>query len=325
MAEVVVEHAGEAAPSNGGLFGEVHGVFGFIGKYWWVFLIILFLIFIVVAACYLVWYLNKKKLREDEMYLLYERTVDACRINSQRGWISKAYRWWWIPVIGTPVAAIFGLCYLYIFLGEHWWVFWTWVVFAYLCVLPLVFVLYKDKSMKIINAEQQVVGYYRGHVKRMDGFIYLWTKVGKKWVFLDDKIILKLPENVRTLKTVMHTDEATGAKSSKAEFDYIEIEAYSFNIRNNYIFIPMVAMVAEDSYFYVPTLIDEKGKILDLRQKIQDSYHLQSGIQHVETLYSNLSRVTNQAVDSSVIMSAVKKTPQKQRDVDTDGNDANTQ
>lgn len=314
MAEVVVEQGAEAQGSTGGAFGDVQGIFNWIGQYWWVILIVFLILVGIGLLIYFIYIWDRNQKRKDPMYVHWERTVEACGLNGRKDWIKKKRRWW-MMVFGLFTSPIFGLAYLYIFLGEHWLLFWTWVVLGIIMWLPIAFFWYKDISMRIINVDKVTVGWYRGHCKRQDGFVYVLISVGKKWVIFDDTLVMRLPADVLTFKTVAKKNKE-GDVENKLKFDKIEIDSYNWNERDNYIFIPMTTLVKEASYFYDPTLI-EGGKIIDLRQKTAMSYHLITQVQMAEQTYSQLGKVTNNAVDSNVGVVAEKKKPEKQRDVNT--------
>lgn len=319
MAEVVVEQGGEQA-SSGSVFGSVQGIFSWLGQHWFLILLFLILIAAIVVGIYLVLWYNKKKRREDPMYVIFENYWEAAEINNKPEWITKRRRWWMI-VFGAPTSIIFALIYLYMFLGESWTLLFVWAGVGIIIWLIPIWFWYKDVSMRIINVDNRTIGYYRGHARPMDGFLYMLVKTGFKWILFEKKILLKIPENVLTLKTVKVKDKTTGEKENAWKFDKVEIESYVWNERDNYIFIPMTTYYKEASWFYDVTLVEGK-KIIDLRQKIANSYHLITQIQSNEQLYSHLGKVVNNAVDSNAAVTAQKKMPERERDVST-RNDSN--
>lgn len=315
MAEVVVEQGGSQASSGGNVFSDISDIGQWIGKYWWVILIVLIVLAGVAFLIYYLYLWDKKEKRKDPMYVHWENTLEACALNARKNWIKKKKRWW-LLVFGFFTAPIFALCYLFLWKGEHWLIFWVWVVVGFTLWIPIAILAYKEFSMRFINVDQVTVGYYRGACKRMDGFVYVLLKVGRKWVVMEDNILVRIPENVLTIKTVKEKSDDTGELENSSKWDKIELESTVWNERDNYIFVPMTSLVREATYFYDVTLVQE-GKILDLRQKIANSYHLTTQIQVAEQIYSQLGKVTNNAVDSNVGVVARKKEPEKQRDVNT--------
>ncbi len=312
MAEVVVEQGGQAASSGGGTFGGFSETIKWFISYWWVWVLIIVVCVGIAVVIYVIFYFMKEERRKDQMYVFYERTLEACELNKKRSWIKKEKRWWFL-LLGIPTGIIFGLSYLYLILGEHWFFFWTWVVMGFVVWLPFVFLMYKDKSMRVVNVDNHTVGYYRGHCLRMDGFFYILLKVGRKYVVMEDILCCKFPYHVLTTKTVKRKDK-DGNVTTILSKDMIEIDKYVWNERDNYIHVPMTDLVKEDSFFYMPTLVDESRLPMDLRQKIAGAFHFATGIQMAEQSYSQLGRVTNVAVDTNPHVVMKKKEPEKERD-----------
>lgn len=317
MAEVVTEHAGQQTASSGGIFSDVNGTFNWLLQYWWIILFIIILLIFVAVGIYLIftWFRDEK--RKDQMYVYWERTVEACEISKRGDWIKKKRRWWML-LLGLPLGGLFGLGYLYILLGEHWIFFFAWIGIGFLVWVPFVIWWYKDKSMRVVNVDNMTVGYYRGHCTRQDGYIYLLLTVGKKWLILDDVLCCRFPSYVLTTKTIRRKDNEGIARDVIVK-DIFQIDKYVWNERDNYIRVPMTTLVKEDTYFYTPTLLDEKNIPIDFRQKLAGSMHFMTTVAETEKLYSNLGKVTNNAVDSNPRVVEKKKEPDKERDSNTKG------
>jgi hypothetical protein len=313
MAEVVVEQSSQTQ-SSGGITSGLTGIFDWFARYWWVILIVILLIGAIVLVIWLVYKWGLEKKRKDPMFVFYEQCIDACKLNMRKDFIVKKRKWWFF-LLGFFSSPLLGLMYLFMFRGESFVLLFVWIVIGFLMWLPFAFFFYKDLSMRIINVDMQTRGRYRGHARRMDGFIYMIVCVGKKWIFLDDNLLLKLPEHVLTMKTKVTKTKDGDIKKSELQWDKIVIDKYNWNERDNYIFIPFTSLVREDTYYYYPTFI-EGTKIVDLRQKIAMSYHLMTQISMAEQSYSHLGKVTNEAVDANVGVTAQKKMPEKQRDVE---------
>ena len=311
-----MEQAGE---QSGSLMSGFDGVYAFFAQYWWVILIIIILVGGAALIIYLVYRAGLEQKRKDPNFLYYEQAVDACKLNGRADWVHKKRRWkmfFW----GLLTAPLFALVYLVIFHGGSYIILTVWIVVGFLMWFPIAWFFYKDFSLRIVNADMHTRGFYRGHARRQDGFLYIAMKVGKRWLILDDILMLRFPENVLTMKTVEKTDKA-GNKTKKLAWDKIDLQRYViFNESGEYIFIPFTSIVKEGTYYYEPTMIQLKGnRIIDIRQKIAGSYHLMTQIQMAEQTYGHLGKVTNNAVDANVEVTARKKNPEKQRDVKGDG------
>lgn len=315
MAEVVVQQGANAAPPGSSVSGDVNGIIGWFAHYWWV---ILLFVVLIVGAIVIIWFVYQwglKNKRKDPMYVQYENTLDACKLNGNRLWIIKKRRWK-LLFFSLITAPLFSLTYLLVIRGEHWIILFLCAFFGIIIWFFPAWFWYKDWSMRVINVDKVTCGFYRGHAKRQDGFIYLLMKVGKKWLVLDNIIVVRIPENVLTMKTVLKKNK-DGETRKEEQWDRIQINSFVSNENGWYIFIPYTSLVKEATYFYDVTLIDDSGKILDERQRIAKSYHLITQIQMAEQEYSHLGKVTNNAVDSNVGVVAEKKKPEKQRDVNT--------
>jgi hypothetical protein len=322
MAEVVVQQGAQGqAQSSSGVSGDVQGLFSWIGHYWW--LILLFIIFVVVVVIiiYLIIMWAKAQKRKDIMYLQYERAVEACKINGRKDYVVKIRRWKLI-LWGLVTAPLFTLVYLVLLAGEHWLMAICIFVGGFLMWLPFAWFFYKEHSMRVVNCDKVTQGYYRGHARKMDGYIYFAMKIGRKWLILDDIIIFRVPENVRSIRLNTVYDKGTKEKKTVKEWDFIELKDIIVENENGwYIFIPFTTVYKDSTYFYDLTLLDKHGSTLDLRQKIAGSYHLLTQIEMAEREYSHLGQVTDQAVNTNVGVTANKKLPEHERDVKSN-NDA---
>lgn len=321
MAEVVVQQGAQAQQSSGGITSGITGIFDWFASYWWVILIVILLVVAVIVVIWLVYKWGLEKKRKDPMFVYYEQCVDACKLNMEKHWIFKKRRWWML-LLGIFTSPLLGVMYLFMFQGEKWILFFVWLVVGFLLWLPIAYFWYTDFSMRIVNVDMKTRGRYRGHARRMDGYIYMLLCVGRKWLVLDDNIIVRIPENVLTMKTRETKNKLGETTKKELAWDSIKIDKFNFNERDNYIFLPFTSLIREDTYYYYPTFIEGKF-IVDLRQKIAYSYHLMTQINMAEQTYSHLGKVTNQAVDANVGVTAQKKMPEKQRDVDNGDNKDN--
>lgn len=316
MAQVVVEQGAQAAPQHASVTGDVQGVFGWLGQYWPVILAIVIILILIGVIIYVLWLWNKSRKEKDLNYQHYERTIEACKINGRKDYVIK-HRRWGLLWIGLPIMLVSELVYLVLLAGEHWTIAIMIALFSFGIMIPFAWFFYKDYSMRIINCDRMTKGYYRGWARRMDGYVYILMKIGKKWLILDNNIVIRVPQNVRTIKTSIKLDKQTKERTKVNEWDNVKMDGVIENENAWYIFIPFTAMYKEASYFYDVSLVDGKG-VLDLRQKIANSYHLMTQVQMAEQEYSHLGRVTSNAVDTNVSVTAAKKMPEKERSVQSD-------
>lgn len=313
MAEVVVQQGAQAPSANvGGVFSGIQGFFGWLAQYWYIIVGVLLIIAVIAAVIFFIYYMGLRKKRQDMNYVFWENTMEACKINREQIWILKKRRWM-LLLWGLITAPIAAFIYLVLFRGESWLLMFIWMGFGFLIWLPFAWIFYKDLSMRILNCDMKTVGMYRGHARRMDGFLYIVLCIGKKWVVMEDNIILRLPEQLLTTKTVKVRDRKTKQIVEEEQFETIKIDKYVWNENGRYIFIPMTTMYKEGGFFYEPTLV-EGTRIIDLRRKIAKSNHLQHTITMMEQEYNHLGQVTNRAVDANVDVSIRKKAPEKHHD-----------
>jgi len=315
MAEVVVQQGAQAQQHATGISGDFQNLMGWFAQYWWVILLIIIIIAVAVIVIYLIYLWGLKQKRKDLMYLRWERAQEACKLNAKKNYVVKVRRWKLI-LFGFITAPFFALVYLFLLRGEHWLTLIALFVGGFLLWIPFAWFFYKDFSLRIIGVDQTTFGYYRGHAKQMDGYIYTLMKVGRKWLVLDDNIIVRVPQDVKTIKHTKKKDIATGEMTTTKEWDSIELgNIITQNENGWYWFIPFTAAYKESEYFYDLSLVDKNGQVLDLRQKIQNAYHLSTGIEMAEREYSHLGKVTDQAVNTNVGVTATKKLPERDRDV----------
>jgi len=315
MAEVVVQQGAQGqAHGSSGVSGDVQGVFAWLGHYWWLILIFLIILIVIGVIIYLIIMWAKAQKRKDIMFLQYERAIEACKLNGRKDWVVKIRRWK-LVLFGLITAPIFVLIYLVLLAGEHWLMVICLFVGGFLMWIPFAWFFYKDHSMRIVGSDKVTVGYYRGHGRKMDGYIYVLMKVGKKWLVLDDIICFRVPENVRSIRLKTEVDRHTKEKKTVKEWDSIDLKDIIVENENGwYIFIPFTTVYKDSTYFYDLTLLDKHGSTLDLRQKIAGSYHLLTQIEMAEREYSHLGQVTDQAVNTNVGVTANKKMPERDRD-----------
>jgi len=87
---------------------------------------------------------------------------------------------------------------------------WNWRTLFWFLIPPffwLTFVLKKERSMKLVNHNNQLIGYYRGHCRSMDGTLNYLLYKKKFIIFFEEQFILKMPMEFELVKKTMKTKD----------------------------------------------------------------------------------------------------------------------
>jgi len=227
-------------------WGFIGGIWEFLKANWGYFLcgIVIIVLFIVIYILFI-----KKeeadKERDEPGYQLYKATKASCELNANPKFIRRTWNWktliWFVPPL-TPF-------------------FW------------LTFIIKNEHSIKVLNHREELIGYYRGHCKSMDGTINYLLYKKKSFIFFEDLFILKIPLQFKIKKKVRRLD-----KNNKPELDAkknylydlkevkIPLNEFLKNMPNKDVRLQATSVEKIGIYYYCPVFyLGDETTVMDYR------------------------------------------------------------
>ena len=232
---------------------QIPDAFGMIRSFWealpplWVWVIII----CVTIAGVIIWIIlakleDERKEKDDVLYEEYKNTVSDCELNADIKRLKNNYSLKNIFFFGIPF-----------FRNEH--------------------------SAKILTFDGTLIGYYRGHSRRMDGTMnFLAYK--NKFLFFERLFTIKVPELYKVPKRdedgkIVYEDmmgedgqpllDSDGKKVQ--EITLIQKKLNPIQYLGNRDIRILCSHVQKISYFRIPVITDKEGNPLDMRQQIGEA------------------------------------------------------
>lgn len=147
-----------------------------VGNFWeWVsgawpyFLLMLIIIILVIVAYYLLKKIEDERKERDEVnYALYKQIIATCRIRADKKKINRKWNWKSLFMIFIPFPPVWFL-------------------------IPFI---KTEHSVKYVDMSGNLIGYYRGEYKSMDGTVYALVYKKKNFIIFEDVFLLKIPISV---------------------------------------------------------------------------------------------------------------------------------
>jgi hypothetical protein len=259
-----------------------------------IFLLFLLLLIILIVVGVIIFMRNKKedalRERDDINYAIYKQTLRDCSHNAEPNWVSKSYSLLNLLILGIPI-----------FWNEH--------------------------SLKILDFNENLLGYYRGHKVTPRGeTIYMCYKT-KSWLIFENLIL------IRCLYTHDHEEvkEVMNKETKKMEKQKV---FHKENYEHYYQFFPKETNrklyrylkiqcdgISENAYMHIPNYLvpDGSGNMIakDFRPEylINNSYYQRD--EQFWRMVTDMSRNVEQASRSNPYISQgrhiIEKTEEEKR------------
>lgn len=239
---VIVQEEATKGFSGTGFIGTVIDFF----KNSWKFMLvgaILIVLFIII------WYLFKKieeerHEREEPGYQLFKTVKASCRLN------------------GTPTL-----------IRKKWNPKSLWLIFIPIIGWLLIPFIKKDHSAKLIDYNGELLGYYRGDYRGMDGTTNFLVYKHKRFLFFEDQFVIKVPTKLK-MKAKKRDKNGDLVLDDKKK-PILEDRTINLNdminvLPNQDIKIYCVSLEKIGIYYYCPVFLTDKGEgVLDYRQIVE--------------------------------------------------------
>jgi len=245
MVEIIVEPQAPIANT----YGVMQGFLNFLhdNLVWMIVIVLLIIAFIVI------YYLfanneEKNKERDDPGYALYRNHQRTAKLRADDKRIRKTYSLKNLLWMGIPI-------------------------------------LWNEHSAKVINIENEIIGYYRGHFESMDNCLNLLVYRRKFFIFFEELFLVKMPLLLKI--NTAERDEKTKKMVTKERL--ISLDSLIEFWKNGSVKIHCTDIEKIGLYYYCPVFIidKEKGK-LDYRKVIE-------GAVVDQTYQTMIQRVTTEA------------------------------
>jgi len=281
MVEVVPTQ--QPAPATG--FSEVwSGAWGFIGSYWWLLLLFAIIIGLVIVVISIYWGKEENDRRRDSaVYATAMDHFESARQNANDEFIRKKYSLLNLLWLGIPFK-------------------------------------WREHSVKLVDIDRRLLGYYRGDVKTQDGdTVYLLYKKKKLLGLVEDKFLLYCPSKIN-----VRTESKKNNKFGKEEI-VIEIKPHvlpkmlQYDKSGNEISVRCNTILRHGRYYYFPNYVVIHGdnqSHFDMTEHISKQIAKVNHTRVMETAYSDYSRALGKAIEVNPLLRYNQKEPEKEREVD---------
>lgn len=213
---------------------------------WMILSIIILIIGIVVFYIFKKWE-DERKERDEPGYQLYKGVKSSCRLQADK---SKIHKTW------NPTSLI-----LLIF-PPLWWFIPMWR---------------KERSAKVLDAADNLLGYYRGQYISMDNTLNLLVYKKKILFFFEELFVIKIPRLIRFKEPVLDRDgkvlyvDVGGKKIPKLKDRTISF----LNMvkptpgKSGHIKVFCYGLERVGMYYFTPVFMSREGSFIDIRQFVE--------------------------------------------------------
>jgi hypothetical protein len=190
---------------------------------------------------------EERKERDDPIYQNYKNVLRACNLQKDNSRIRVSYSLWNLLWFGIPFKKI-------------------------------------EQSNKIVDYSNNLIGYYRGHIKTQDGSLNLVVYKYKSWLGLvEDIFVIKCPLKLKIRVPLTEKDPGFGKTDFRIEV--VDLK-HQIRILSNKDFRINCANLEKLSYWYIPAYISEDEAILDLRSYVNGDFVEMSSSEMVSRVLS---------------------------------------
>jgi len=254
MAEVVITSQAPISSATG-IIGQIFAFFH--DNLIW---IIVMLVIVILAVIIWMLFMNNEealKERDDPAYALYKNHIRTCKLRSDSKRVKTTYSLLNLLWFGIPLK-------------------------------------WNEHSCKIVNYDNGMIGYYRGHFESMDNCLNILAYKHKSFIFFEDTFIIKIPMMIKYNEGKSKSNDVKLKNNPQVKEDLKYL-----NLRNMIKFWPNgdIKLYCTDvekvgNYYYAPVFImdSEFGK-LDYRK------FMEGGIID-QTYQSMLQRIVTEGMKS---------------------------
>lgn len=233
MADVIVQP--EAPVQNS--YGVIQGLLQFLHDN----LVWIVAILIIIILGIIIYYLFMKaeeanKERDDPGYALYKNTIRTARLRADKERIKKTYSMMNLLWLGLPLK-------------------------------------WNEHSARILNFENKLIGYYRGHYEGMDNCLNILCYKDKFLIFFEQEFLIKVPLILKLYEDIeIETKNSEGRKVVRKQRQprFIPLDTMLQYWKNGTIKIEATDVERVGLYYYCPVfIIDRDRSKLDYRKVME--------------------------------------------------------
>jgi len=242
---------------------------------YWGYIVSLIVIAVTIGIAYAFYSILKKERleRDSEAYANYNNTVADCKINCNKLWVKANYSFVNLFWLGIPFKV-----------SEH--------------------------SAKLIDADRQLMGYYRGHFEAQDGTINYLVYKNKFLGIFEEQFLIKIPKKVKFVLGNIRKPTHSKTKNIIDSTKYKEINFKEFLSTNNWNYdIQFQAIgVQKISQFYrTPNFIYKDREVIDLRQHMLNTINDDTWRLGWERMVNLNTKITRKAVEGNPYVQSRKQ------------------
>ena len=215
--------------------GTIGGILNFFMTYWWAILLLIVLGIAVALAVVFYGILKRERLeRDSEAYANYNNTIADCKMNANKKWIKKKYAFINLLWFGVPFK-------------------------------------WNEHSAKLLDADRNLMGYYRGHFESQDNTINYLVYKTKLLGLFEEHFIIKVPKEARFEVPCIRKPTKTGNQGRKPTMKTKIIDLTQLISKdkwNDDIHFRSSGMQKISQYYRTPNFIYDDGGVIDLRQNM---------------------------------------------------------
>lgn len=291
MAAEIVEQPPETHSTG----DYIQAITQIVTSYWWLFL----LIALLIAAVVIIFMIKSAKdendrRRDSAVYATAMNIHESASQNIKQSWVSTKWSWWNLVWLGIPF-------------------------------------IMKEYSVKLVDIDRNLIGWYRGHTKTQNGDVVFRYYKTKSWLGLvEDKQLLYCPAKIT--KPRMETRKINGVdvevqvrdgSTGKPIVDYVPLPddmiSFADIIKGNEIVIKCNTVLKQGNYYRFPNyvIVDRDGKQhhIDLSFYLAEFVARTNFIVTLENGFADMSRSMGEAANLNPVAKVIQKLPEKEKNL----------
>ena len=236
----------QPTPSSGSAMGGLQGMIDFLTHSWPWILVAAVIIILAVVIFYLLNRLDEERKERDEPgYQLFKTVKMACELNADKSLIRKSFNPATLPLIFLPIIG--------------------WIL---MCIIK------KEHSAKVVDYQNNFMGYYRGSYVSQDNTMNFLLYKDKWLFFFEQTFVLKCPLGVKFRKQLKDdkgmVKMASDGKSALYEDKEVSFRSYIMRLPNGDFKIHATAMEQIGMYYKCPVYImEDSNEVVDVRKFLE--------------------------------------------------------
>ena len=242
----------------------------------WIIILMAIILAIVIG---LVFVLRKqqeleRQERDSEAYAMYNTVMADCKLNADRKKIKKNYSWLNLFWLGIPFK-------------------------------------WNEHSAKILDADRNLIGFYRGHFDSQDGCRNYLVYKTKSFIFFEDLFIIRYNRKIsRAIGTEVKADKSKNIKAVEETYQELNFDDMVWVDRHNSdIHMQCTGVQKISIYYRTPNFVyDLKDRtVIDVRKQTHGAIMDDTWKLSYERMVNTSSKTVRKAVEGNPFVQAKKQ------------------